>query len=106
MQLHGHESARAIRRGDPNQRPVGTARGQIDFGRPKFGRLPSFERRVLMSYYAGDDPDTGKPWFMRKTVWVAAAIIFCLLVLGLGVFTYLGMTRIPEIGGGITIEAD
>src|SRR5713226_4924357 len=59
-----------------------------------------------MSYYAGDDPDVAKPWFMRKTVWIAAAIIFCLLVLGLGVFTYLGMTRIPEIGGGITIEAD
>jgi hypothetical protein len=59
-----------------------------------------------MSYYAGDDPDIAKPWFMRKAVWIAAAIAFCLLVLGLGVFTYLGMKRIPEIGGGITIEAD
>src|SRR5260370_29207759 len=59
-----------------------------------------------MSYYAGDDSENAKPWFMRKTVWVAAAIAFCLLVLGLGVFIYVGMKRIPEIGGGITIEAD
>jgi hypothetical protein len=59
-----------------------------------------------MSYYAGDDPDVAKPWFMRKTVWIAAAIICFLLVLGLGIFTYVGMKRIPEIGGGITIEAD
>jgi hypothetical protein len=59
-----------------------------------------------MSYHAGDDPDVAKPWFMRKTVWIIAAIAFCLLVLGLGIFTYVGMKRIPEIGGGITIEAD
>jgi hypothetical protein len=59
-----------------------------------------------MSYYAGDDPDVAQPWFLRKTTWIIAAIVFGLLVLGLGVFTYVGMKRIPDIGGGITIEAD
>ncbi len=59
-----------------------------------------------MSYYAGDDPDVAQPWFLRKTTWIIAAVVFCLLALGLGIFTYLGMSRIPEIGGGVTIEAD
>jgi hypothetical protein len=59
-----------------------------------------------MSYYAGDDPDVPKPWFLRKTNWIIAAIFFSLLALGVLIFISVGIKRIPEIGGGVTIEAD
>jgi hypothetical protein len=59
-----------------------------------------------MSYYPGDDPDVAQPWFLKKTTWFIAAVVFCLLVLGFGIFTYIGMKKVPEIGGGLTIEAD
>lgn len=59
-----------------------------------------------MSYYAGDDPDVTQPWFLKKRTWIVAAVVFCLLVLGLGIYTYFGMKKIPEVGGGVTIEAD
>src|SRR5713101_4886660 len=59
-----------------------------------------------MSYYPGDDPDVVQPWFLRKRTWIIAAVLFCLVVIGLGIFTYLGMKRIPDVGGGLTIEAD
>jgi len=59
-----------------------------------------------MSYYHGDDPDVVQPWFLRKKTWIIAAILFCLLVAGVGIFAYVGMRTIPDIGGGLTIEAD
>ncbi len=59
-----------------------------------------------MSYYAGDDPDVPKPWFMKKTVWIIGAVVFLILAAGTISFIIVGMRKVPEIGGGITIEAD
>jgi hypothetical protein len=59
-----------------------------------------------MSYYPGDDPDLAQPWFLKKRTWIIAAFVFCLLVMGLAIFTYIGMKKVPDIGGGVTIEAD
>jgi hypothetical protein len=59
-----------------------------------------------MFYPATDDPDVPQPWFLRKGVWIIAAVVFCLLAAGWGILTYVGWSNIPEIGGGLTIEAD
>jgi hypothetical protein len=65
-----------------------------------------------MFYPAADDPDVVQPWFLRKSAWIIAAIVFCLLavgvvgVVGVGIFTFVGLRKVPEIGGGLKIEAD
>jgi hypothetical protein len=59
-----------------------------------------------MSYHPGDDPDVPKPWFMKKTVWIIAAIVFLFLGAGTVSLIIAGMRKVPEIGGGVTIEAD
>jgi len=38
--------------------------------------------------------------------WIIGAIIFFLLVAGLVLFTGVGFGRTPDVGGGLTIEAD
>jgi hypothetical protein len=59
-----------------------------------------------MSYYPDDDPDVVLPWFLRKKTWIIASILFSLVVLGLGFYTFIGMTKVPEVSGGVTISAD
>jgi hypothetical protein len=59
-----------------------------------------------MSYHADEFEDFKKPWYQKKSPWIIAAIVFCFLVVGVVIFTYVGMSRIPDIGGGLTIEAD
>lgn len=59
-----------------------------------------------MTYFAGDDPDVVQPWFLRKTTWIIVGITIIVLAIGLGIFTYVGMKKVPEISGGVTIEAD
>jgi len=60
-----------------------------------------------MSYYCpGDDPDVVQPWFLRKKTWIIAGIVIVVLVVGLGIYSYLGMKKVPEVGGGLTLEAD
>src|SRR5438128_1450796 len=63
-------------------------------------------KNIIMSYHAGDDPDVVQPWFLWKRTWIIAAILLSLLAAGVGIFTYLGWKKIPEVGGGIIIEAD
>src|ERR1700687_261894 len=63
-------------------------------------------RNLFMSYHAGDDPDVVQPWFLRKTTWIIAAVVFFLLAAGVGILTYVNWRKIPEIGGGLTLEAD
>src|SRR6266852_6262514 len=106
MQFHCHQSASNLRGGDPEQGTVGAGRGQIDFAPPKSGAQLLVERNIFMSYYAGDDPDVPKPWFMKKTVWIIGAVVFLILAAGTISFIIVGMRKVPEIGGGITIEAD
>jgi hypothetical protein len=59
-----------------------------------------------MSYHAVDDPDVPKPWFMKKTVWIVGAVVFLVLAGGTISLIIVGMRKVPEIGGGVTIEAD
>jgi hypothetical protein len=59
-----------------------------------------------MSYHADDYQDLDKPWFLKKNPWIIAAVVFCLLAAGVGIFTYVGLSKIPDVGGGLTIEAD
>jgi hypothetical protein len=59
-----------------------------------------------MSYYAGDDPDVVQPWFLRKKTWIIAAVVFGFLAIGFFIFTYIGLKKVPDVGGGVTIEAD
>jgi hypothetical protein len=59
-----------------------------------------------MSYQADEFDDFKKPWYQKKSLWIIAAIVFCFLAAGVVIFTYVGMSRIPDIGGGLTIEAD
>ena len=60
-----------------------------------------------MSYHAQDFEHFGQPaWYQKKTPWIIAGVFLCLLAAGIGIFTYEGVSKIPEIGGGVTIEAD
>jgi hypothetical protein len=47
-----------------------------------------------------------KAWYQKKTPWIIAGVVLCLLAAGIGILTYEGVTRIPDVGGGVTIEAD
>jgi hypothetical protein len=59
-----------------------------------------------MSYHAADDPDVPLPWFQKKSTLMIAAAVLCLLAAGVGIFSYVRMSKIPDIGGNLTIEAD
>src|SRR5262249_15565810 len=59
-----------------------------------------------MSFHAGDDPDVAQPWFLKKRTWIIALIVVAFLLIGMGVTIYLGLKNIPDIGGGLPIEAD
>jgi hypothetical protein len=61
---------------------------------------------MSMSYHAETYEDYDRPWFQKKSLWSIAAVILCLLAAGIGIFTYVGLSKIPDIGGGLTIEAD
>jgi hypothetical protein len=59
-----------------------------------------------MSYHADDDQHLGQPWFQNKRLWIIGGCFLCLLATSVGIFTYVGLSRIPDVGGGLTIEAD
>jgi hypothetical protein len=60
-----------------------------------------------MSYLGQEFEHSEQPaWYQKKTPWIIAGVFLCLLAAGIGVLTYEGATRIPEVGGGVTIEAD
>src|SRR5216683_1179525 len=63
-------------------------------------------RNMSMSYHAEAYEDYDRPWFLKKSLWIIAAVILCLLAAGVGIFTYVGLNKIPDVGGGLTIEAD
>jgi hypothetical protein len=56
-----------------------------------------------MSYQA-DEPH--RPWHLKRNSWILAAVFVCLLTAGLGIVSYIGMSKIPNVGGGLTLEAD
>jgi len=56
--------------------------------------------------YAAEQHDTGqKRWFQKKKLWLLAAIVF-LLGTGLIILMNAGWGPIPDVGGGLIIEAD
>jgi hypothetical protein len=59
-----------------------------------------------MSYHPVDDPDVSRPWFMKKTVWIIGAVVFLVLTAGTISLIIVGMRKVPEIGGEVTIETD
>jgi hypothetical protein len=59
-----------------------------------------------MSYHAETYEDSDKPWFHKKSLWITAAAILCLLAAGIGILSYVRMSQIPDIGGDLTLEAD
>jgi hypothetical protein len=61
---------------------------------------------MSMSYHAEAYEDYDRPRFQKKSLWIIAAGILCVLAAGVGILAYAGTRRIPEIGGGLTIEAD
>jgi hypothetical protein len=50
--------------------------------------------------------DQDKPWFQEKSLWIIAAGVICLLVALVGIFSYVRMSQIPDIGGDLTLGAD
>lgn len=59
-----------------------------------------------MSVPTEEHQDADKRWFQTTSIWIIGAIIFFLLVAGLVLFTVVGFGRTPDVGGGLTIEAD
>jgi len=59
-----------------------------------------------MSFPTKEFQDVGKPWFQRKSSWIAAAVFVCLLVAGVGIMTYWGSSENSEDRYRLTIEAD
>src|SRR5713226_597374 len=59
-----------------------------------------------MSYPLEECGKLEKPWLQRKRTWIIGAIIFLLLGAGLVVLILLGTSPIPDVGGGLIIEAD
>jgi hypothetical protein len=56
--------------------------------------------------YAAEEQDSGrKRWFQKKKLWLVAAIIV-LLGAGLVILLNAGWSPIPDVGGGLLIEAD
>jgi hypothetical protein len=46
-----------------------------------------------------------KAWFQKKSTWIITAVVFCLLWAGVGIYAYLCLDKIPDVGGGLTIES-
>src|SRR5437899_10644506 len=61
---------------------------------------------MSMSYHAEAYEDYDRPRFRKKSLWIIAAGMLCLVAAGVGISAYVGLRKIPEIGGGVTIEAD
>jgi len=59
-----------------------------------------------MSYHAEAYEDYDRPRFQKKNLWIMGAGMLCLVAAGVGILAYVGTRKIPEIGGGVTIEAD
>jgi hypothetical protein len=94
------------------------AETQADFIKTKYSRSEKVDkpikrvrhsstngRKRRMSLPTEEKQDVDKPWFRRKRVWVIGALIV-LLIAGLIFFVFVGFGRTPDVGGGLTIEAD
>jgi hypothetical protein len=57
-----------------------------------------------MSYSSQEHQEVEKPWFQKKWHWIVPAI--ALLVLGAILIINSGWSPIPDVGGGLIIEAD
>ncbi len=90
----------------------------VDFGKTKYSRLGKVDKPInkvrnsstreerRMSLPAEEHQDVEKRWLQKKSLWVIATILAFLFVTGLLVFTFVGFGRTPDVGGGLTIEAD
>ncbi len=58
-----------------------------------------------MSYVADNDRAVEKRWFQKKKLWLLAAIVV-LMGVGLIILINAGWSPIPDVGGGLIIQAD
>jgi hypothetical protein len=56
--------------------------------------------------YQDEYQDLTNAWYRKKSLWIIAAGIVCLLVAGVGILSYIRVSKIPDIGGELTIEVD
>src|SRR5262249_20232870 len=66
--------------------------------------VPSEEHRMFHS--TEEQQEVEKQWFRRKHVWIIGVIVVLLLAAGLAVFSFARLHRTPDVGGGLTIDAD
>src|SRR5437016_4765244 len=55
--------------------------------------------------YAAEDASSERRWFRRRGTWIVAAIVLLLLATGI-VISFISSSPIPDVGGGLIIEAD
>ena len=90
----------------------------VDFGKTKYSRSGKVDKPInkvrnsstreerRMSLPTEEHQDVEKRWLQKKSLWVIATILAFLFVTGLLVFTFVEFGRTPDVGGGLTIEAD
>jgi hypothetical protein len=59
-----------------------------------------------MSYAAKEYRSGQMRWIQKKTTWIIGTIVILLLGGGLLVITFVQISKIPDVGGSLTIEAD